>query len=131
MAPVAAGDVFNAAERYEVDRAIRAAEQSCRFEFSVFVGAAKDEPGPFAHRLHNALVAPDRSILIMVDPTVRALEVVTGSEVRRHLSDRAAELAVLEMQSAFAADDLVGGLRRGIALLAEHARPQRTLHAGM
>jgi hypothetical protein len=127
---VAAGNGFNATERHQVDRAIRAAEQSCRFEFSVFVGAADGESAPFAHRLHGALVAPDRSILIMVDPSARLLEVVTGSQVRRHLSDRAVELSVLQMESAFAADELVGGLTRGISMLAEHARPQNTLHAG-
>ncbi len=112
-----------------MDRAIRAAEQACRFEFSVFVGAAEDESGVFAKRLHRKLVAPARSILIMVDPAARVLEVVTGTEVRRHLTDREVELAVLEMQSSFAADEFVDGLTRGIAKLAEHARPQRTLHA--
>jgi hypothetical protein len=127
---VAAGNGFNATERHQVDRAIRAAEQSCRFEFSVFVGTADGESARFAHRLHSALVAPDRSILIMVDPSARLLEVVTGSHVRRHLSDRAVELSVLQMESAFAADELVGGLTRGISMLAEHARPQNTLHAG-
>jgi uncharacterized membrane protein YgcG len=129
VAQVAAGNGFSAAERFEVDRAIRAAEQACRFEFSVFVGTAEGEAGVFANRLHRTLVAPARSILIMVDPAARLLEVVTGSEVRRHLTDRAVELAVLEMQSAFAADEFVDGLTRGIAMLAEHARPQRTLHA--
>ena len=34
------------------------------------------------------------------------------------------------MQSDFAAGDLVGGLRRGIQMLAEHARAPQTLHAG-
>ena len=33
------------------------------------------------------------------------------------------------MQTAFAVGDLVGGLRRGIAMLADHARSQNTLHA--
>ena len=33
------------------------------------------------------------------------------------------------MQSRFAAGDLVGGLRRGIQMLAEHARAPQTLHA--
>ncbi len=129
MGRVVVGDGFNSAERYEIDRAIRAAEQSCRFEFSVFVGAEEQESRPFAERLHATLVAPDRSILIMVDPSARLLEVVTGAEVRRHLNDRAVELAVLQMQSAFASDDYVGGLVRGIAMLAEHARSPRTLHA--
>ena len=128
MAPVADGD-FTPAQRHEVDRAIRAAEQTCRYEFSVFVGKAEEESYLFAKRLHAALTAPDRSILIMVDPLERLLEVVTGSEVRRHLRDEEVELAVLEMQSAFAAGDLVGGLKHGIAMLAEHGREPRTLHA--
>ena len=33
------------------------------------------------------------------------------------------------MQTAFAEGDLVGGLRRGIPLLADHARSPQTLHA--
>jgi hypothetical protein len=65
----------------------------------------------------------------MVDPTARAIEVVTGEFVRRTLSDSEVELAVIAMQTAFAEGDLVGGLRRGIALLADHARSPQTLHA--
>ncbi len=124
---MAAGE-FSAGDRYEIDRTIRAAEQASRCEFSVFVGNADGEPSAFAARLHAALVAPTRSILIMVDPNARALEVVTGAHVRRHLSDREVELAVLEMQSDFAEDDLVRGLKRGISMLAEHARAPQTLH---
>ena len=33
------------------------------------------------------------------------------------------------MRSAFAEGDLVGGLKRGISMLAEHARAPQTLHA--
>ena len=114
----------------DLDATIRKAEQLARVEFSVFVGNAEGEPREFAAGLHAALVAPARSILIMVDPTQRLLEVVTGSYVRRTLSDNEVELAVAAMQSDFAADDLVGGLRRGIQMLAEHARAPQTLHAG-
>jgi uncharacterized membrane protein YgcG len=125
--PVAAGE-FSSAERHEIDRCIRAAEQASRYEFSVYVGRAEGEPADFAHRLHASLVAPPRSILMLVDPVVRAIEVVTGVEVRRNLTDPEVELAVLEMQSAFAAGDLVGGLKRGISMLADHARAPETLH---
>jgi uncharacterized membrane protein YgcG len=125
--PVAAGE-FSSAERHEIDRCIRAAEQASRYEFSVYVGHAEGEPADFARRLHASLVAPPRSILILVEPVVRAIEVVTGVEVRRNLTDREVELAVLEMQSAFAAGDLVGGLKRGISMLADHARAPETLH---
>ena len=124
------GEVFDSHERFTLDETIRRAEQLSRVEFSLFVGTAEGEPRAFATRLHNSLVAPARSILIMVDPDARALEIVTGGYVRRTLSDREVELAALEMQSAFAAGDLVGGLQRGIEMLSEHARPQNTLHAG-
>jgi uncharacterized membrane protein YgcG len=127
---VGAGDPFSAADRAALDAAIRKAEQLSRAEFSVFVGRAEGEPRQFATRLHNSLVAPSRSILIMVDTEARAIEVVTGAHVRRTLSDNEVELAIIAMQTAFAEGDLVGGLRRGIALLADHARSPQTLHAG-
>ncbi|MEO6512827.1 MAG: DUF5130 family protein [Nocardioides sp.] len=125
---MAAGD-FSAGERFEIDRAIRAAEQNSRFEFSVFVGHAQEPHRAYAAGLHAALVAPTHSVLVMVDPVAHAIEVVTGSVVRRTLTDHEVQLAILEMQSAFAADDLVGGLKRGITMLAAHARAPQTLHA--
>jgi uncharacterized membrane protein YgcG len=124
---VAAGE-FSSAERHEIDRCMRAAEQASRYEFSVYVGRAEGEPAAFARRLHASLVAPARSVLIMVDPIARAVEVVTGHDVRRNLTDHEVELAVLAMQSEFAAGDLVGGLKRGISMLADHARAPETLH---
>jgi uncharacterized membrane protein YgcG len=137
VAPAAPGDEliamareFTASQRVSLDQTIRAAEQVCRFEFSVFVGAAEGEPRGFAERLHASLSTPQRSVLVMVDPTARALEVVTGSEVRRNLTDHEVALAVLEMQTEFAAGELVRGLRRGITMLAMSARAPRTLHAG-
>jgi uncharacterized membrane protein YgcG len=126
---VAAGDRFTASERVALDETIRKAERLSRVEFSVFVGHADGDSRAFALSLHAALAAPARSILVMVDPDARALEVVTGGEVRRTLRDQQVELAVAAMQSLFAAGDLVGGLRRGIQMLAEHARAPLTLHA--
>jgi hypothetical protein len=125
---VVAGE-FTAGQRVAIDQAIRAAEQVSRVEFSVFVGAAEGEPRQFAERLHASLAAPARSVLIMVDPTARVIEVVTGAEVRRTLSDREVALAVLEMRTQFAAGDPVRGLRRGIGMLAMQARAPQTLHA--
>ena len=121
---------FNSNERFQIDEAIRQAELVSRFEFSVFVGRVDGEPRAFATQLHNRLVAPSRSVLIMLDPAARVLEIVTGGVVRRTISDREVELVALEMQSMFAAGDLVGGLRRGIQTLADHAAAApETLHA--
>ena len=116
-------------DRVALDEAIRRAERLSRVEFSVFVGHAEGDPRAFAVSLHATLVAPARSILVLVDPDARAVEVVTGSHVRRTLRDSQVELAVVQMQSLFAAGDLVGGLRRGIQMLAEHARGPQLLHA--
>lgn len=122
------GEGFSAAQRHEIDKAIRDAETMCRLEFSVFVGASEGETRPFAERLHAALVAPSRSVLVMVDPAARIVEVVTGSQARRSLGDEEVKLAALGMQSAFSAGDLVGGIKRGVLQLAEHARHPRLLH---
>jgi uncharacterized membrane protein YgcG len=120
---------FTTSQRVALDQSIRAAERVSRFEFSVFVGAAEGDPRRFAERLHAALAAPSRSLLVMVDPAARQLEVVTGAEVRRRLTDHDVALAVLEMRTEFAAGDLVRGLRRGISMLAMQSRAPRTLHA--
>ena len=128
MEQVAVGE-FNSAERFQIDEAIRGAEQTSRFEFSVFVGRSGADSRAFATQLHNSLVAPSRSILILLDPASRVLEIVTGGVVRRTLSDQEVELTTLQMQSLFATGDLVGGLRRGIQMLADHARAPETLHA--
>ena len=130
MARVAAGESLSAADRLALDNTIRRAEQACRFEFSVYVGPVEgDDPRAFATRLHNRLVAPARSVLLLVDPRRRVLEVVTGGDVRRHLTDPEVELAVLAIQGELRDGNLTAGLARGIAMLADHARPQNTLHA--
>jgi hypothetical protein len=126
---VAAGDSFTASQRHEIDRAIRDAETLCRLEFSVFVGRCEGEPRAFAERLHASLVAPERSVLVLVDPSSRLLEVVTGAAAHRVLDDAEVKLAVLTMQTAFAEGDLVGGIVRGVQQLAEHARRPLTRHA--
>ncbi|MEP6856691.1 MAG: DUF5130 family protein [Pedococcus sp.] len=127
---MAAGEHLSDADRLALDKAIRRAEQTCRFEFSVYVGPAEgDDTHAWATRLHNRLVVPSRSVLVLVDPRRRVIEVVTGGDVRIHLSDAEVELAVLAMSSEFASGTLLSGLERGISMLAEHARPQNTLHA--
>ena len=125
---MAAGEVFSSAQEAEIDRAIRGAEMSCRFEFSVYVGAVDGPTKPYAQRLHAALSSPDRSVLILVDPAAKAFEVITGSVVRRALTDDAVRLAAASMQSAFAHGDLVGGIKHGVKQLSDSARQPATLH---
>lgn len=122
-------EAFSSGQRGEIEKALRDAESVCPYRFSVFVGASEGETRPFALRLHSLLTTPDHSVLVLIDPAARIVEVVTGMDVRRDLDDGEVHLAVLSMQSAFAAGDLVGGIKRGLLMLAEHARPPRMLHA--
>jgi uncharacterized membrane protein YgcG len=118
---VPAGERLTTGQRYAVEESIRKAELASRAEFSVYVGPVDgDDSHAFATQLHNTLVAPARSIMIVVDPDRRILEIVTGGWVRRTLSDAEAALAAETMGSSFSQGDLVGGLRAGIALLADH-----------
>ena len=126
---MAAGELFSNADRLAIDTTIRKSEQQSRIEFSVFVGEADGDPRPFATQLHNTLVAPSRSVLIMVDPIARVIEVVTGGFVRSKITDSEVELAIAAMQTSFAAGDVAGGIRQGISMIAEHATGPKTLHA--
>lgn len=113
---------LNATERAALDVTIRNAEQACRAEISVFVGAATGDPRAFATSLHNTLVLPARSVLVMVDPDRRLVEIVTGGHVRERLTDDEAAQAIAAMTERFAEGDLPGGLNRGIELLGELAK---------
>ncbi|WP_182379929.1 TPM domain-containing protein [Nocardioides sp. WS12] len=110
------------AERAKLDVTIRHAEQACRAEISVFVGSATGDPRDFATSLHNTLVLPARSVLIMVDTARKAVEIVTGGHVRERLTDDESSQAVTAMTERFAAGDLAGGLNRGIELLGQFAK---------
>jgi hypothetical protein len=58
----------------------------------------------------------------------RKLEIVTGIEARRVLSDLECRLAAAAMQTSFAGGDIVGGLTVGVQQLGEAARQPKTLH---
>ncbi|MDN5893142.1 MAG: DUF5130 domain-containing protein [Nocardioides sp.] len=125
---MAAGDYFSNAERQAIDTTIRKSEQLCRFEFSVYVGATEGDSRPFATRLHNTLVAPARSILIMVDPEERIVEIVTGARVREVVNDAEIDLAITAMKALFAEGQLAEGVKQGITQIAEHAHGPKTMH---
>ena len=118
---MATGDGFSPSQRHLIDRAIREAETHSRLEFSVFVGALDGDHRAYAENLHRKLVAPAKSVLILVDPAARVVEVVTGAQTRAELTDDEVRLAVAEMTSCFAEHNLVGGIVNGVGALARFA----------
>lgn len=123
-----AGEAFTPDQRRGIDRAIRSAQDASGYTFSVYVGASEGEPRAYAHHLHGQLAYPAASVLVLVDPSARALEIVTGARVRRDLDDAEAALVALSMQQSFAAGDLSGGITSGVYQLGEHARRPASLH---
>lgn len=124
-----AGDAFTPDQLYDIERAVRNAEAASGLHFSVYVGGADSETRPFAIELLNELDDPDSTVLVYVDPAGRRLEIVSGEQARRQLSDTSAGLAALTMQTSFATGDLAGGLVTGVQQLGTHAHQAPLLHA--
>jgi hypothetical protein len=125
---VFAGETFTVDQRRAIDRAIREAEEGSGLAFCVRIGGVEGEPRTVARSLLMRMPDPARSVVVLVDPAERAIEIVTGSVAQRSLSDSECGLAALAMQGAFTAGDLPGGVISGLQQLGEHARAPRTLH---
>jgi uncharacterized membrane protein YgcG len=128
VARVPAGDSFTPSQLEWMKRAVRNAETSSGLTLSVFIGVSEEDSRAYAERLHKALADPDHSVLVMCDLEFRKLEIVTGIEARRVLSDLECRLAAAAMQTSFAGGDIVGGLTAGVQQLGDAARQPKTLH---
>jgi hypothetical protein len=112
---------FTTRQLLRLDEALRLADQETGLTFSVYVGDLAEPTRQQAEKMHKQLDGADRAILIAVSPNQRVLEIVTGNEARKRISDRDAKLAALSMAAAFAGGDLAGGILSGIDQLASHA----------
>jgi uncharacterized membrane protein YgcG len=126
---VLGGDGLSFGDRRQIDAALATAKRFSDLDFDAYLGPAGDDAREYALALHSRLARPDLSVLVLCDPQVRALEIVTGQRTRQYLDDAACRLAVATMTSSFLAGDLVGGLVRGIQQLGEAAHHPETLHA--
>jgi hypothetical protein len=114
-------------QRKDLKRLVDRARSICGYGFAVYVGPLAQGRAS-ARELHVGLPDAASAVLVAVDPTARTIEIVTGINALVTLDDRACELAALSMKSCFVADDLVGGIREGVTILAEHARAPKVLH---
>lgn len=120
---------FTDSQIRDISRGCTTASSETGLHFSVYVGPVEGEIRDHAERLHAGLGAlAARGVLVLVSPGDRQLEIVTGKDSSRRLSDRACALAALSMTTAFAGGDLVGGIVTGLLMLGEAAG--RELPAG-
>lgn len=114
-------------QRAELTKLVEKARAICGYAFAVWIGPLP-QGRESALAQHAGLPSASSSVLVAVDPSSRGIEIVVGTNVARVLDDRTAEFAALAMKSCFVANDLVGGIREGVTLLAEHSRHPRVLH---
>ncbi|MCA2216745.1 DUF5130 family protein [Jidongwangia harbinensis] len=112
---------FTTRQLLRLDEALRVADQLTGLTFSVYIGDLDEPVREHAERLHKQIEGANRAVLVAVSPNQRALEIVTGNEARKRISDRDAKLAALSMSAAFAGGDLAGGVLAGLDQLATHA----------
>ncbi|WP_155369927.1 DUF5130 family protein [Catellatospora vulcania] len=108
---------FTTRQLLRLDDALRKADENTGLTFSVYVGEVDEPVREGAELLHARLAHPAESVLIAVAPGQRQLEIVTGSQARKRLSDRDCKLAALSMAASFGGGDLAGGLVSGLAQL--------------
>jgi uncharacterized membrane protein YgcG len=122
VAQVPSGEAFTDAQVREISRACSTASEESGLHYSIYVGPVEGDIRDHAERLHAALGArAANGIIVLVAPGDRQLEIVTGKESSRRLSDRSCALAALSMTTAFAGGDLAGGIVTGVRMLAESA----------
>lgn len=130
---MAAGEVagpFSLRQMERIEQAAEAANRETGLHFSVFVGDVVPDGGgdirPMCERLHAGLgQQAARAVLVVVSPTRRKLEIVTGDAARRRVPDRVCALAAMSMTTSFSGGDLVGGIVGGVQMLADSAGSRR------
>ncbi|MDQ6657737.1 MAG: DUF5130 domain-containing protein [Actinomycetota bacterium] len=113
---------FVPSQRNTLDEVMAAAERSTGLRFSVYLGDLGTNSQITAESLHAGLgVEAVVAVLLAVSPAQRIVEVVTGAEAARRISNRSARLAVLSVIASCSEGDLLGSLVNGVRTLADQA----------
>jgi hypothetical protein len=105
-----------------LDDVLREAERFTGLRFSAYLGDLGSNTAVSAESLLAGLGADaPAAVLLAVSPGQRVVEVVTGAEAARRVTDRAARLAVLAVVSSCTDGDIAGALVTGIRILADQA----------
>ncbi len=119
------GDTDSPLTRSELellDDVLVEAERVTGLRFATYLGNLGADTRSMAESLlesfgHEATM----TVLLAVSPGQRVVEVVTGGEAARRISDRAARLAVLSVVASAGDGDIGGGLINGLRILADQA----------
>jgi len=129
--PTAPAVPFTPVQLARLDETINVATHATGLDFSIYLGDLGPDSRSRAEELHASIgpEAASDALLIAVSPGQRVVEVVTGEEAHRRVSDRACKLAVMAMVASFKESDLIGGLISALRMLTEQAgSPPKHVH---
>ena len=90
--------------------------------FSAYIGDLGNDRRATISKLHGSFgEQAAETCMVAVSPDQRAVEVATGSDVAKRLSDRSCNLAILSMTTSFIGGDLIGGIVGGLRMLSDQA----------
>lgn len=114
---------FTPVQLAKLDEALALSSRSTGLDFSIYLGDLGQDTRAHAERLHASIGLPAASeaVLIAASPGQRVVEIVTGEESHRRLSDRTCKLAVMSMVASFKEGDLIGGLVSALRMLTDQA----------
>ncbi|MEO6091157.1 MAG: DUF5130 family protein [Umezawaea sp.] len=105
-----------------LDEALTLSSRETGLDFSVYLGGLEGDTRATAEAMHASTgVRASHAVLIAVSPGQRVVEIVTGEESHRRISDRGAKLAVMSMVASFKEGDIAGGLVGGLRMLTDQA----------
>lgn len=115
---------FSRSQLASIEHALATASRRTGLQVSVYLGDLGADTRARAEELLDSLgELSARAVLVAVSPGQRVVEVVTGPEARRRLTDRGCKLAVMSMVASFEQGDLGSGLVNGLRMIAEQAAP--------
>lgn len=118
--------VLSRRDRRAIDVAVGDAELQTGLQFCVYLGpAGEEDPRAQAERLFVQAGLNERpSVLLLVAPDRRRVEIVTAPAIGYRLTDQACVRAIETMTPLFAQGRFVDGLVDGLRRLADEAGPR-------
>lgn len=125
VTPVLPSLPFTRSQLASIEDALTDATRRTGLNVSVYLGDLGDDTRAGAEELLDSLGEQGTTaVLVAVSPGQRVVEVVTGPEARKRLTDRGCKLAVMSMVASFEQGDLGDGLVNGLRMIADQAAPE-------
>jgi len=116
---------FRTTDLVRLDDELTYGTRACKARLAVYIGDLGDDSAARAREVLAKVPAPDKAVLLAVDPNRHAIEVVYGAGVRGRGAQTAAPEAVAVAASEFRSrGDLIRGLIRAVRVLAAGISPQ-------